>query len=147
MRLDHYHCVCGGIPLSATTRRTSTWAGHRGLGPTTFPVTTTASSTPQSSDGYWYLTDDVTLDREYNGFSRLHAPLPARQNDHADGKRPHKDHQGRADNHRLHGTGQDRLPEGRHRGRKKYQAGKLTPSEARSGAAPTEIPTGPASGS
>lgn len=30
---------------------------------------------------------------------------------------------------------------------KKYQAGKLTTSEARSGGAPTEIPTGPASGS
>ena len=149
MRLDHYHCVCGGNTAVGdhTSHIDMGWAPWAGTDDLPCNYNSVIYSTIK--DGYWYLTDDVTLDRGVQRlFLGLHAPLPARQNDHADGKRLHKDHQGRADNHRLHGTGQDRLPEGRHRGRKKnIRPASSRSSEARSGAAPTEIPTGPASGS
>lgn len=67
MRLDHYHCVCGGN--TAVGDHTShidigwaPWAGTDDL-----PCNYNSVIYSTIKDGYWYLTDDVTLDREYNG--------------------------------------------------------------------------------
>ena len=67
MRPDHYHCVCGGN--TAVGDHTS----HTDMG---WAMWTETDNLPCNynnviyssiKDGYWYLTDDVTLDREYNG--------------------------------------------------------------------------------
>ena len=68
MRLDHYHCVCGGN--TAVGNHTShidmgwaPWAGTDDL-----PCNYNSVIYSTIKDGYWYLTDDVTLDKEYTGY-------------------------------------------------------------------------------
>ena len=67
MRLDHYHCICGGNTsigdhTSHIDMGWAPWAGTDDL-----PCNYNSVIYSTIKDGYWYLTDDVTLDREYNG--------------------------------------------------------------------------------
>ena len=67
MRLDHYHCVCGGNTAVGdhTSHIDMGWAPWAGTDDLPCNYNSVIYSTIK--DGYWYLTDDVTLDREYNG--------------------------------------------------------------------------------
>ena len=67
MRLDHYHCVCGGSTAVGdhTSHIDMGWAPWAGTDDLPCNYNSVIYSTIK--DGYWYLTDDVTLDREYNG--------------------------------------------------------------------------------
>ena len=67
MRLDHYHCVCGGNTAVGdhTSHIDMGWAPWTGTDDLPCNYNSVIYSTIK--DGYWYLTDDVTLDREYNG--------------------------------------------------------------------------------
>lgn len=67
MRLDHYHCVCGGNTAVGdhTSHIDMSWAPWAGTDDLPCNYNSVIYSTIK--DGYWYLTDDVTLDREYNG--------------------------------------------------------------------------------
>ena len=67
MRLDHYHCVCGGNTAVGdhTLHIDMGWAPWAGTDDLPCNYNSVIYSTIK--DGYWYLTDDVTLDREYNG--------------------------------------------------------------------------------
>ena len=67
MRLDHYHCVCGGNTAvgdhtSHTDMGFAPWTGTDDL-----PCNYNSVIYSSIKDGHWYLTDDVTLDKEYNG--------------------------------------------------------------------------------
>ena len=66
MRLDHYHCVCGGNTAVGdhTSHIDMGWAPWAGTDDLPCNYNSVIYSTIK--DGYWYLTDDVTLDREYN---------------------------------------------------------------------------------
>lgn len=70
MRLDHYHCVCGGNTAVGdhTSHIDMGWAPWAGTDDLPCNYNSVIYSTIK--DGYWYLTDDVTLDREweYNGY-------------------------------------------------------------------------------
>ena len=67
MRLDHYHCVCCGNTAVGdhTSHIDMGWAPWAGTDDLPCNYNSVIYSTIK--DGYWYLTDDVTLDREYNG--------------------------------------------------------------------------------
>ncbi len=68
MRLDHYHCVCGGNTAVGdhTSHIDMGWAMWTGTDDLPCNYNNVIYSTIK--DGYWYLTDDVTLDREYIGY-------------------------------------------------------------------------------
>ena len=68
MRLDHYHCVCGGnTSVGDHTLHTdmgfAPWTGTDDL-----PCNDNSIIYSTTKDGYWYLTDDVTLDKDYIGY-------------------------------------------------------------------------------
>ena len=68
MRLDHYHCVCGGNTsvgdhTSHTDMGWAMWTETDNL-----PCNYNNVIYSSIKDGYWYLTDDVTLDKEYTGY-------------------------------------------------------------------------------
>ena len=68
MRLDHYHCVCGGNAsvgdhTSHTDMGWAMWTETDNL-----PCNYNNVIYSSIKDGYWYLTDDVTLDKEYTGY-------------------------------------------------------------------------------
>ena len=67
MRLEHYHCVCGGN----TSVGDHTSHTDMGFAPWTetddLPCNYNSVIYSSNKDGHWYLTDDVTLDKEYNG--------------------------------------------------------------------------------
>ena len=68
MRLDHYHCICGGNTsigdhTSHTDMGWAMWTGTDDL-----PCNYNNVIYSSIKDGYWYLTDDVTLDKEYIGY-------------------------------------------------------------------------------
>ena len=68
MRLDHYHCVCGGNTAVGdhTSHIDMGWAPWAGTDDLPCNYNSVIYSTIK--DGYWYLTDDVTLDKEYTGY-------------------------------------------------------------------------------
>lgn len=148
MRLDHYHCVCGGNTAVGdhTSHIDMGWAPWAGTDDLPCNYNSVIYSTIK--DGYWYLTDDVTLDREYNGsFSDcmrlcLHGKTITLTENACI-----KITKGELIITDCTGQGKIVFPKDGIAVEKNIRPASSRSSEARSGAAPTEIPTGPASGS